>query len=107
MNRGLAFLGLWVALAPAGRAQDARPVAAQARDVLRQHCSSCHYGEGSDGAIPFDVLKHADLTTKGERNNPLIVPGQPARSYLLERVVKGQMPPGGGRRVKLSAAEKA
>lgn len=31
---------------------------------------------------------------KGGESGPVIVPGKPAESYLLERLVKGEMPPG-------------
>jgi hypothetical protein len=74
------------------RGDEAQDLARQARKVLKQYCSRCHHGEGSEGG-EFDVVKQPDLLSDQFWDPSLVVPGKPEGSYLLERVVKSQMPP--------------
>lgn len=72
------------------------PVATKARYVLKQHCFSCH-GEGGSNEGGFNyVLNRKRLVRE------LVVPGDVDGSKLIERIVKGEMPPDGE---KLPAAD--
>jgi mono/diheme cytochrome c family protein len=74
-------------LGVAARADDTASL--PARNVLRQYCHRCHNGPGSEGG-DFDVLKTDSLATA-----ELIAAKQPGASRLIERIVKGEMPPAG------------
>jgi hypothetical protein len=80
---------------------------AQATDILRTNCASCH-GGGQPGARqgqpPFDfVLDFARMTmtrsaTVPDPHSPsqgmlFIVPGDPDASRVYQRIVHGEMPP--------------
>ena len=67
-------------------AEDASTSAA-ARDVLRRHCVRCHSGEGSEGG-DFDVMDVLSL-----KESELIDTSDADESYLLSRIVDGDMPP--------------
>ena len=86
--------GLAAALGAPLRAaeSDAKALAVKARAVLKQHCSRCHHGEGSDGG-DFDVLKDRTLSAARDGEKPYVVAGKPGESYLFQRVEKGSMPP--------------
>jgi mono/diheme cytochrome c family protein/DNA-binding beta-propeller fold protein YncE len=75
--------------APADPAADAE-LAAKARAVLKTHCYRCH---GLDGAAEGGFNTAQDRRRLVERNR--VVPGSPDRSPLLDRVLKGEMPPEG------------
>ena len=80
-------LGLLCTLQPQQlQAQDASTSAA-ARDVLRRHCVRCHSGEGSEGG-DFDVMDVLSL-----KEDDLIDTSNADESYLLSRIVDGDMPP--------------
>lgn len=66
--------------------------ALRARAVFKQYCHRCHSGAGSEGG-EFDVLDASTLTAARDGDKPLIVAGKPDASYLLERILKGTMPP--------------
>ncbi len=68
-------------------------IALKARAVFKQFCHRCHHGQGSEGG-EFDVLVDKSLTAKrDEGEKPYVVPGKPDGSYVLERMLKNQMPP--------------
>jgi mono/diheme cytochrome c family protein len=76
---------------PAGDEEKAK-LATAARGVLKQYCLRCHKGEGSEGG-DFDVLKVADLVEKGDRDEPLVIKGDPDASFLFQRILSDEMPP--------------
>src|SRR4051812_48887594 len=63
-------------------------LAARAVGVLKTHCHRCH---GQDGAVEggFNYILDRDKLVARRK----VVPGQPERSPLYIRVVKGRMPP--------------
>lgn len=61
--------------------------AAQARAVLRANCSRCHNGPGSEGG-DFDLLKTDDVINAG-----FVKPKDADGSRLLQRILRGEMPP--------------
>jgi serine/threonine-protein kinase len=72
---------------------DAGAIASAARAVFRQHCYRCHSGAGSEGG-EFDVLDPKTMTAAKDGETPLVIPGKPSESELINRaVVKGTMPP--------------
>ena len=72
------------------------------RPILKAHCFHCH-GEADKLAGRLD-LRLRRLIEKGGKSGPAVVPGDPDGSRLLERVRRGEMPPGEERR-KLSLDE--
>jgi mono/diheme cytochrome c family protein len=68
---------------------DAAGLARLARGVFKQNCIRCHHGKGSEGGNA-DFLNRADLVTR-----ELIKPGDVGNSYVLQRIVEGEMPPPG------------
>jgi mono/diheme cytochrome c family protein len=62
------------------------------RAILKAHCFQCH-GEGEELEGGLD-LRLRRLMTKGGESGPTIVPGKPANSLLLKRILSGDMPPG-------------
>jgi mono/diheme cytochrome c family protein len=87
-----------VALRETGNAQvpTGEPVAAQARSILQNRCFSCHganeWGRVQDRGNVGSIL---DIDSLARRQ--LITPGTPDQSVLLQKVVRGEMPPRGGR----------
>ncbi|HEY7308327.1 MAG TPA: protein kinase [Gemmataceae bacterium] len=96
-------LGVWLAFwpppppeKPASPGPNSEPevllpaeLAEKAHQVLRANCYRCH---GQDGAVEggFNyVLDHKQLVTRGKK----IVPGDPQKSQLLQRIKNGEMPP--------------
>jgi mono/diheme cytochrome c family protein len=98
-------LGLW-AVSP--RAAMARPeesppaeLAAKAKTILETHCVRCH-GVKDEVGTKMDVRKLATLTRGTDGGPGVVVPGDPAASYLMLRVDPktagengGSMPPEG------------
>ncbi len=70
------------------------------RSILKAHCFQCH-GEAGEMEGNLDVRLRR-LLVKGGDSGPVLVPGKPDESLLLERIVAGEMPPGD---IKLSASE--
>jgi mono/diheme cytochrome c family protein len=70
------------------------------RPIFRVHCFDCH-GANDELKGKLD-LRLVRLIQKGGETGPAIVPGKAEGSYLLERVRRGEMPPG---EKKLSAGE--
>lgn len=68
---------------------------AEVQPILNQNCSGCHGATPKEG---YDVRSH-DSVMKGGRKGPLVTPGDPAQSLLIQ-VLKGEgghrrMPPAG------------
>src|SRR5262245_62103376 len=83
----LAFPAAAPAAAPPSSARDGE-LARQALAVLEKHCHRCHGKDGSvEGGLNY-VLDRGRLI-----NRRKIVPGDPAKSPLLAKVVSGKMPP--------------
>ncbi len=78
-------------------------LAQQAHNVLKQYCYRCH---GIDFKVPgFNILDRDNLLAKRDDNEqPYVVPGNPDKSHLWQRVgVDADMPPSSK---KPTAAEK-
>ena len=92
----VAALAMWLLAAavtaaePSGRVSFERDVA----PLFRTTCVACHNSSDPKGGLDL-----ATATTAFEPGDdgPRIVPGQPAASLLLERLVDGSMPPRGKR----------
>jgi len=70
------------------------------RPILKAHCFHCH-GEEAKTKGELDV-RLARLLVAGGESGPAIVVGKAAESHLIERITKGEMPPG---EAKVSAKE--
>lgn len=62
------------------------------RPILKAHCFHCH-GEDGERKRGLD-LRLRRFIVEGGKSGPAIVPGEPDESLLLERISKGEMPPG-------------
>jgi hypothetical protein len=79
-------------LAPLPKARAAEGDHHAARNMLRTYCHRCHSGGGSEGG-DFDLLDVATLTTAEEGTRPLVAPGNPGGSRLIDRIILQEMPP--------------
>jgi hypothetical protein len=62
------------------------------RPIFRTHCFDCH---GAAGELKGELdLRLVRFLLKGGESGPAITPGKSGKSYLLERVRSGEMPPG-------------
>ena len=59
--------------------------------ILKSYCWKCHGGGGLAGGLD---LRRADLILAGGKNGPALVPGKPNDSLMLQKILKGLMPPG-------------
>jgi mono/diheme cytochrome c family protein len=78
-------------VAPAGESADgadAETLARQTQQILTTNCHRCH---GENGAVEggFNYLLDRDRLVARKK----IVPGQPEKSHLLQRIQDGEMPP--------------
>jgi mono/diheme cytochrome c family protein len=91
-----------VLLASTAAAEDAAVLTYEShiRPIFRAHCFDCH-GAADELKGKLD-LRLVRLMQKGGEGGPVIVPGKPSESYLLQRIKAGEMPPG---EKSLSAAE--
>ena len=65
------------------------------RPIFRAHCYDCH---GAEKEVKSELdLRLVRLMEKGGEFGPALVKGKPDESYLLERMVNGEMPPGSHR----------
>jgi mono/diheme cytochrome c family protein len=65
------------------------------RDVLpifTQICVKCHGGEKTQKSL---VLKTYDDLMQGSENGPVVEPGDPGNSLLVDMIVQGKMPKNG------------
>jgi len=65
------------------------------RQILKAHCFHCH-GEEGETKGGLDV-RLARFIVKGGKTGPAIVPGDAAKSHLLELVKQGEMPKAKGK----------
>jgi WD40 repeat protein/mono/diheme cytochrome c family protein len=68
------------------------------RPIFQHHCQGCHQPAKASGS--FVMTGYADLLKKGDSDKHGIIPGQPAKSYLVEQISaekdkKPAMPPKG------------
>ena len=62
------------------------------RPIFRAHCYDCHgAAEELEGGLDLRLVR---LMIEGGDSGAAIVPGQPDESYLLDRLLSGEMPPG-------------
>jgi mono/diheme cytochrome c family protein len=87
----------WIACAALAQAAD-QSFEKSVQPLLQARCVVCH------GATPQGKLdlRTPDAILKGGASGPVIVPGESARSLLIDKVVTRQMPPG---KAKLTDAE--
>ncbi|MBW3541029.1 MAG: DUF1549 domain-containing protein [Planctomycetes bacterium] len=72
------------------------------RPILKAHCFHCHGEEGDpEGGLDLRLRR---LIAAGGDSGPALVPGEPSKSYLVERIAGGEMPPGDDAGKKLSAS---
>jgi mono/diheme cytochrome c family protein len=66
-------------------------LASKAKQILTDACYACHGLEGSNEG-GFNFVLHVPRMTDGDA---YIAPGDPAGSFLFERIASGEMPPEG------------
>src|SRR5947209_1215280 len=88
MRQFIAALVAIVLASIPGRAAETSTLASSALEVLRANCYRCHGKDGQHEGKLNDVLDMAGL-----REKQFVVPGDAAKSRLLTRISKGQMPP--------------
>jgi mono/diheme cytochrome c family protein len=114
LGSGLIFVVLGQAFAPtaaieAGTKQDESRDAARPPDfdkdiapIFRAKCLKCHGEKERKGELD---LRTAAAALKGGESGAVIVPKDPDKSLLYEKVLEGEMPP--GKKDRLSEAEVA
>src|SRR5262249_41001813 len=86
----LLILAAHVGLAPA-RGERPPTFEHDVRPILKTYCLDCHGGgEKLKGKLDLRLRRFA---VKGGESGPAIHPGDPAKSYLLQRMKAGEMPP--------------
>src|SRR5438128_690657 len=71
----------------------ARPPALTQHDVMPitlRHCAACHGRTRQEAGL--DLRSRAGML-RGGKSGPAIVPGQPERSLLIQKIRAGAMPP--------------
>ena len=94
----LSLLACATAFLPDANSQEAPSEApihfeTEVRPILKAHCFHCH-GEQDHREGGLD-LRLVHLLEKGGDSGAAIVPGNADKSLLIQRVLDGQMPPGG------------
>ena len=85
----------WLGSTVAQTAQPAARIdfATQIEPILREHCYECHGEKKGRGKLRLHVR---DLALKGGATGPLLVPGESAKSYMVQRLLgeggEDQMP---------------
>jgi mono/diheme cytochrome c family protein len=69
--------------------------AADILPIFQQRCAQCHGGEGEDGEVYTEA--YLDLQTykgvmAGSEYGPVVTPGDPGESVLIEMISEGEMP---------------
>ncbi len=75
--------------APEPAGETAVSFSADVLPILERRCVKCHGGEKTEEGLV--MTSHADLLA-GSWNGPVVEPGSAAESYLVELIVKGEMP---------------
>ncbi|MFM2093168.1 MAG: hypothetical protein RIS70_292 [Planctomycetota bacterium] len=83
------MLGMALGSAVAKAAEPASPFRAMMA-LIEQHCLRCHDSPEAKGGL--DLSNHAGWLRGGD-GGPVMVPGQPDQSFLLQRIEQGSMPP--------------
>jgi mono/diheme cytochrome c family protein len=90
MRDAMTVFGLLVALVPLQAGEPASPTPEQIeffekhiRPVLAEHCYACHGPQKQRGGLRLDT---AAGMQRGSSTGPVVVPGQPERSLLLQAV---------------------
>jgi mono/diheme cytochrome c family protein len=98
----LSVIAVCAFVGPVAAAEPARAPTfnADVRPVFQAYCTECH-GESDKPKGGLD-LRLKRFVAKGGTSGPAIVEGKPDESILMERVTRGEMPPG---KKKLSARE--
>lgn len=81
-------------LAPAGAAAASISFARDVQPIFNQICVKCHGGEDEKEGLS---LKTYAEVMQGSDNGPVIAPGDPANSLLVDMIQKGKMPKRGPR----------
>ena len=76
----LSVLWMAVSLAPARAGADYQR---SIKPLLKQRCFSCHGALKQKGGLRLDTV---ELMRKGGESGPALLPGDPARSLILEKV---------------------
>ena len=101
MSCQILIVAAFVGFVQAGaEAATKRTFEADVRPIFKSHCFHCH-GEESKTEGNLDV-RLVRLLVAGGESGPAIVSGKAGKSFLIERLESGEMPPG---EKKLSAAE--
>ena len=61
------------------------------RPILRASCTHCH-GEEAEIAGGVDLRLHRFMLQTGDSGQPVIVPGKPDASRLIQVIESGEMP---------------
>jgi len=75
--------------------EDSKSLASKAMGILEKHCSRCHGVAKESGDL--DVRDRKSLLGKTDDGTAYILPKEPGKSYILERIKKGEMPPSGAK----------
>ena len=94
----LVVLTLFAGFANAQSSKKVPAFDADIKPLFTAKCAACH---GSAPQAKLD-LRTPEAILKGGASGPAVVPGEAAKSLLIDKIVTGQMPPG---KVKLTAAE--
>jgi hypothetical protein len=57
--------------------------------ILESRCGSCHFGEFTSAELHMDTY---ESLMAGSENGPVIVPGDPKKSLLVQKISSGKMP---------------
>jgi mono/diheme cytochrome c family protein len=57
--------------------------------IFEQHCGECHGADDPEEGLELTRYRTALV---GSENGPVIVPGEPENSYLVDQIVEGKMP---------------
>ena len=101
LSRSCVWLAAWVISAAcqlgSADAADGKPLTFEAdiRPIFRSHCYDCH-GSEKEKKGKLD-LRLARFMLAGGETGPAIVAGDPNKSFLVQRLTEGSMPPGDDR----------
>jgi mono/diheme cytochrome c family protein len=76
-------------LAPTGAASGAVSFARDVQPIFEQVCVKCHGGDKIEEGLVLNT--YADVM-QGSNNGPVVVPGDPANSLMVDLIKQGKMP---------------